>query len=106
MSTRCPADNPAISTKQTYAVRYAIGTDAAWVNVHPGGTATTMRSSVIAVGANALCGKRPMTASPGRALYIGGGVDDDSGGFAPQAFVVDAPSATTTSWKFRPAART
>ena len=77
------------------------------VNDHPAGMATTMRSSVIAVGANALCGKRPITASPGRSDVTSGAVSMTTPAASPpRPSSAMAPNATTTSRKFSPAART
>nr|WP_264034151.1 hypothetical protein [Mycobacterium interjectum] len=76
------------------------------MNDQPAGTGTTMASSVIAVGANALCGNSPITASPGRTDVSGPASRTTPAASLPMPSSAMAPSATTTSRKFSPAART
>ncbi|SOJ56153.1 hypothetical protein MSIMFB_03628 [Mycobacterium simulans] len=106
MSTRCPARRSACSTRAVYAVRNATGTEAAWANDQPAGTPATMRWSVMAVGAKALLGNRPMTASPGATVVTSGAVSMTTPAPSrPIPLSGVAPNAASTSRKFSPAAR-
>ena len=65
-----------------------------------------MRSSAIAVGANALCGNSPITASPRRTDVARPDLKDHPGGFAAQAFIGDGAQRHDHVTEVQPAART